>query len=120
MESQRLQNKWNEGKNMEYFAHSLVCFMYEFLGNFVLVFAVNASLGNGPAVGLVYFFLNCLLVSITGAHFNPAVTLGVWINKEKTWNTFIQLISYSMAQVMGSLVSVTIMWNLQKDSTKTD
>lgn len=91
--------------------------MYEFLGNIVLVFAVNASLGNGIAVGLVYFFLNCLLVGITGAHFNPAVTLGVWINRDKSWHTLIQLISYTIAQVCGSLTSVTLMWHLQKDST---
>jgi glycerol uptake facilitator-like aquaporin len=82
---------------MEYFSHTLVCALYEFIGNFVLIFAINASMGNHMGVGFTYLFLGLLFGPITGAHFNPAVSLGVWINKEKTWHTFYQLMSFTTA-----------------------
>lgn len=55
--------------------------MYEFIGTFFLVACVNATMGNPACVGLTLFFLLLLAGPITGAHFNPSVTLGVYINK---------------------------------------
>jgi aquaporin Z len=103
-----------EGKNTEYFAHSLVIFMFEFFGTFVMVFALNASMGSPVCVGLTYYFLYLLINPFGGAHFNPAVSLAVWLNMEKTWSTFIQLFNYILAQIFGACISSMLIFNLTK------
>jgi len=56
-------------------------FLYEFMGTFALVFAVNATRGNAVGIGMSLFFLLTLGAQFTGAHYNPAVTVAVFINK---------------------------------------
>ena len=63
-----------------------VCF-YEFIGSAVLVVAYNWTYGNTPinhilGISFTYFALYALFGTISGAHFNPALTLGVLIQKK--------------------------------------
>ena len=55
-----------------------VC-IYEFLGASGLVYAVLASGGSDKAVAGTLFILILLAGSVSGAHFNPAVTAAVWL-----------------------------------------
>lgn len=56
---------------------------YEFLGTAFLLYAINMSGGNPFAIGFTVF---CLLITggkISGAHYNPSVSIGVYIQE---WN----------------------------------
>ena len=67
-----------------YLCGSLVIFLYEFVGMFFIVGVINATKNNPVAVGISLFI--CLLLGgpITGGYYNPAVTLGVYINRIRT------------------------------------
>lgn len=81
----------------------------------MLVFSINASSGNAICVGLTYYFLYLLIGPITGSHANPSVTLGVWINKDKSWHSLIQLANYTFAQTCGALMSCSFILQLVKE-----
>mmetsp|Transcript_105795 Transcript_105795/g.146262 ORF Transcript_105795/g.146262 Transcript_105795/m.146262 type:complete len:102 (-) Transcript_105795:535-840(-) len=57
--------------------------LYEFLGTAFLLYAINLSRGNAFAIAFTVF---CLLITggkISGAHYNPSVSIGVYIQE---WN----------------------------------
>lgn len=64
-------------------------YVSEIIGTFVLVFVGTAAvtigkadvLGIGLAFGLAVTIMAYSVGAISGGHFNPAVTLGMWINK---------------------------------------
>jgi MIP family channel proteins len=91
----------------------------EFFGTFALVFtaigAITADqylrvagqagltpLGIACASGLTYAVLIVALVHISGAHLNPAVTLGFWVTRRLGT---MQSLLYWVAQLAGALVA---------------
>lgn len=94
----------------------------EFLGTFALVFigggAVVVNYSEGGALGLIGVALAHALVlsvmvtalmNISGAHFNPAVTLGLWIAKKTETKSAImyvvtQLVAAAAAALLVKLV----------------
>lgn len=58
--------------------------LYEFLGTAVLLFAINAS-QSGPfpplAIGIGLFVGASMFGPVSGGHFNPAVSIGVFIKE---------------------------------------
>ena len=63
--------------------NKLIVFFYEFFGTAMLIYAINMQKGESFGVaGIAFMLFACLLIGgpITGAHFNPAVTLGVMIS----------------------------------------
>lgn len=56
---------------------------YEFLGSMLMVYAFNAMGNNYLIRAVTYFSLWVLAVAISGAHFNPATTLGVYLSEGK-------------------------------------
>jgi len=89
---------------------SLAVFLYEFIGTFCLVGVINATKGDASAIGLTLFFLLLLAGPISGAHFNPAVSIGVYINRIRTTDNFVSLTTQAIimiaAQVSGALVGM--------------
>ena len=64
-------------------ANKFIVFSYEFLGTTLLIYAINLQMGEIFGVAGIGFMLFALLLiggPITGAHFNPAVTLGVYMS----------------------------------------
>jgi glycerol uptake facilitator-like aquaporin len=62
-----------------------------------------ALLGNTIATGAMLFVLIAMLGPISGAHFNPAVSLVMWLRKEMTAQT---LLAYILIQLVAGLVGV--------------
>ena len=87
----------------------------EFLGAFALVFAGTGAIvidsASGGAVthvgvaltfGLVILAMIYTLGDISGAHFNPAVTLGFWFARRLPGR---QVVPYIASQVLGALAA---------------
>ncbi|MEM6726959.1 MAG: MIP/aquaporin family protein [Pseudomonadota bacterium] len=64
-----------------------------------------ALLANAVGTGAILYGIITCLGPISGAHFNPAVTLAFWIRKEiKTGPALI----YALAQIAGGLIGVAL------------
>ena len=89
----------------------------EVIGTFALVFAItgaicadkySAEIGGGTAgalgialvSGIAYAVMITALGHISGAHLNPAVTVGFWVTKRL--NTF-DALAYWLAQLLGAV-----------------
>ncbi len=62
-----------------------------------------ALLGNTLATGAILFVLITILAPISGAHFNPAVSMVAWLRKELTASDFI---CYVLAQLAGGILGI--------------
>lgn len=63
--------------------HLVRALFYEFLGAMATVYSFNFSANNYWIRALSYFTIWMLAVAISGAHFNPATTLGVYLSEGK-------------------------------------
>jgi aquaporin Z len=93
----------------------------EFLGTFWLVLggcgtAVITSTFPGVGVGLLgvafAFGLTVLTMAyavghLSGAHFNPAVTVGLWVARRFPWR---EVIPYVVTQVVAALVAASVLY----------
>ena len=94
-------------------------YISEFIGSFFLVTTVIGSgimgvnmsegnngvalLGNTIATGAILFVLIKMFGSVSGAHFNPAVSIVFFLRKELT---FRNLLSYIFYQMLGGILAV--------------
>lgn len=76
----------------------------EFIGTFFLVLTICLS-GNPIAVGVILAAMIYMGGYISGGHFNPAVTLAVYLRKKIDQPTAIQYVIY---QVLGALAAAFI------------
>ena len=56
---------------------------YEFMGSALIVYAFNFTAASCMGRGVSYFIGWILAASVSGAHFNPAVSLGVYLVEGK-------------------------------------
>lgn len=85
-------------------------FFAELVGTFALVFIGAGTtahgqaglLGAGAAFGLTLACFWYLFHRISGAHFNPAVTMGLALNGTVSW---IDAVFYWIAQLLGGIVA---------------
>jgi glycerol uptake facilitator protein len=102
----------------------------EFIGTFAFVFVASGSLcadqylraasaaplgwlGVSLAIGIAYAVLIAALAHISGAHLNPAVTVGYWVTKRlSTLNTLF----YWIAQVAGAICAAYLLTALIPDA----
>lgn len=82
----------------------------ELLGTFLLAFLVHLSIGSGnfpvptPVVaGLTLGLIVYMLGSVSGAHVNPAVTLGLWSIKKISSK---DAVLYIVAQFIGAALAM--------------
>lgn len=109
-------------------------YLAEVLGTFILVLigtmaivAVNTAVGADGGLGLVMatvplafgFALLAGLYAfgeVSGGHFNPAVTLAMFVDRRASVS---DLIGYWIAQVAGALLgSLTLMWMTNSDAVE--
>jgi aquaporin Z len=81
--------------------------LVEFIGTFFLVFVVLLS-GNPLAIGCILMVMVYMGGHISGAHYNPAVTLAVLIRGKIKAN---EALLYMLAQVIGA-IAAAIMYYL--------
>lgn len=79
----------------------------EYLGTFVLVltFGLNVLAGSGATAWSVAAALMCMIYAlgdVSGAHFNPAVTIGVALVDKANWGAG-EVIAYTFAQVLAGI-----------------
>ena len=94
----------------------------EFIGTFFLVLTIGCVVLNpdsaGPlapvAIGSVLMVMIFAGGHISGAHYNPAVTLAVWMRGKCTTN---ELIGYIPSQVAGAVAAALIVLFLKKSPT---
>jgi aquaporin Z len=84
----------------------------EFLGTFLLTFAVFASIAKGSAVptpitaAFTLMVLVYLLGPISGCHINPAISLGLFGLRRMTAT---ELAGYIVAQLLGAVAAVLLL-----------
>ena len=92
----------------------------EFLGTFALVlfgagaicaghFAQDGGggmLGAALAAGIAAAILSTAFSHVSGAHFNPAVTIGFWVTKRL--NT-LEVLGYWLAQILGGVLAAFVL-----------
>lgn len=88
-------------------------YVAEFLGTFALLFCVVLAIASQtPDLGV--YLLNGLVIAamigalgpISGAHFNPAVTLGFWLSGRLGGT---QALGYVLAQLLGASAAVGVL-----------
>jgi glycerol uptake facilitator protein len=97
-----------------YIGEALGVFLIVFFGDAVIFVAV--LLGVAPditTIGLAWGFAVGIAVwaagSLSGAHFNPGVTLAMALRRKFPW---VQVIPYIISQILGGLLAATVLWIL--------
>ena len=90
----------------------LVC-MYEFLGQVFFMYAAQVSGGTssdtwGITGPLALFAVINIFGGVSGGHFNPAVTLGVYVREQKWAENFIFMVMIIASQCGGALAGMLL------------
>lgn len=74
----------------------------EFIGTFIFVISFFQMQGNPLFVGFTLIGLFLIIGGISGAHMNPAITIGAWVTRKIGW---IRGLGYIVAQGFGATVA---------------
>lgn len=85
-------------------------YLTEFIGTFFLVLTIGLSVLSGSplaplAIGAGLMVMVYMGGHISGAHYNPAVTVAVWMRGKLPAS---QIVPYWIAQILGSLVAAFV------------
>ena len=84
----------------------------EFIGTMFLVLAI-ALTGNPLAIGLMLMAMVYIGGHVSGAHYNPAVTISVWMRGKLNSG---RIYGYMAAQVLGAFAAAIIFYNVSGKS----
>src|SRR5687768_10179402 len=79
-------------------------YLTEFTGTFFLVFVI-ALTGNPIAIGCILMVMVYMGGHISGAHYNPAVTLALWMRKKIEMK---EALIYMLFQVAGAFCAALV------------
>ena len=79
----------------------------EFIGTFFLV--MGAALGGGLGAALALMVMIYAGGHISGAHYNPAVSLAVWIRGKMSVG---EMLGYWMSQLAGAILAALVVANV--------
>lgn len=68
-------------------------------------------LGVALAFGLTVVTMAYAIGHVSGAHLNPAVSFGVWVNGRMTWK---EMLLYWCAQIVGAVLAGAVLFGLVK------
>jgi len=99
---------------------AMVCFC-EFLGTALFIFGILGTGGTSLPLSIPFSLLASVVIwgDITGGHFNPAVTLGVWTTLGDKGKNFIFMLFIMISQILGGLLSIGLAYlgNFGKDDS---
>lgn len=78
----------------------------ELIGTFLLAGVVLAGQGQPIFVLFAYAGIMLLLGAVSGAHVNPAVTIGALVTRRIGW---LRAVGYIIAQILGAALAYTVM-----------
>jgi aquaporin Z len=92
-------------------------YVVEFIGTFFLVFTVGMVVNQGPVLGALAIGSALMVMiyaggHISGGHFNPAVTLGVWLRGKCDTK---DVVPYWIAQAAAALVAALVVALVAKE-----
>ncbi len=84
-------------------------YLTEFIGTFFLVFTIGMAAGDlAPlAIGGVLTVMVYMGGHVSGAHYNPAVTLAIWMRGRLP---SAQIVPYMIAQILGALAASAVVF----------
>ena len=104
------------GKQKRYFQ----LIIYELLGTALITYGVVLDKGT-YLLGIDMTAIMMLLAwNISGGHFNPAITLGVYIAEKKFGENAMTMLVMIAAQFVGAFLGIFIGWLAVLDSTWAD
>ena len=86
----------------------LLVTVYEMLGTALFIYCILTSHGNPLAVVVGLFSSIIIFGGITGGHFNPAVSLGVYIANGKYLTQIVFLIMIIIGQLIGACLGMLL------------
>jgi glycerol uptake facilitator-like aquaporin len=92
------------------FGHLLRACFFEFFGTAMTVYAFNFMSTDYMGRGFAYFVGWMIAVSVSGAHFNPATTLAVYIAEGKYMRQILRLILYYVVQFLGAYLGILMVY----------
>ncbi len=86
--------------NRTFVASALIA---EFIGTFLLTVAFIGTKGDPLYLGFVLAGIVLIVGTLSGAHINPAVTIGAWVTRKITG---LRALGYVIAQVLGAILAL--------------
>jgi aquaporin Z len=81
-------------------------YLLEFIGTFFLVFVIGLT-GNPLAIGAILMAMVYMAGHLSGAHYNPAVTLAIYMRKKISSK---DMILYMLFQVLGAIAASAVFY----------
>jgi aquaporin Z len=78
----------------------------EFIGAFLLTAAFIETQGSPLYVAFALGGIVLIIGGVSGAHVNPAVTIGAWVTRKMNW---VYALGYIVAQLLGATVAYLIL-----------
>ena len=89
-------------------------YLFEFIGTFFLVITIGLT-GNPLAIGIMLAVLVYMGGHISGAHYNPAVTISIYLKKLISKEVAIK---YILVQIAASTFASTVIYFFTQDLLK--
>lgn len=110
---------------MQILRNSLLKLLFEFLGTAFLTVTFNCTqkLGferNQMALLLVLWVMSIFGMKISGAHYNPAISLAFCFRKNVGTFPRILAFAYMLAQLAGAFIGALVAWFLFVDPASQD
>ena len=93
-------------------------FVYEFLGTAFIMYALiigNGEFGNGAMA--VTFAMMCIAYNVSGGHFNPAISVGMYVAEKNFGGNLVALGLMVVAQFAGAFFGILLGFLAVIDST---
>jgi len=82
-------------------------YVMEMVGTLFLVVTIGITAGSALAVGFMLMALMYMGYQVSGAHYNPAITLATWVHKK---SEHADILFYILAQCVGTLIALMLIY----------